>query len=97
VIGAMAHGVPCVLSPLAAEGIPVRDGVDARIAASPEAWVEALVALYTDSARWEAMSAAARATVERHFGFDAGVERMRGVLRQAGLYTPDRSTALLAR
>ena len=42
VIGALAHGVPCVLSPIAAEGIAIGDGVHGAIADTPEQWAKKL-------------------------------------------------------
>src|SRR5262249_48486409 len=56
VIGALAHGVPCVLSPVAAEGTHIRDGEEAAICETPEQWVERVAALYTDEPRWQQMS-----------------------------------------
>jgi hypothetical protein len=42
VSGALAHGVPYVLSPVAAEGIPFGDGVEA-LAVEPRAIVRAMI------------------------------------------------------
>src|SRR3546814_7389124 len=56
VIGALAHGVPTVMSPIAAEGIPVAPGEEAMIAATPAEWVDAIAALYENEKRWQSMS-----------------------------------------
>jgi len=87
VIGAMAHGVPCVLSPVAAEGIAVGNGVDASVAAKPEEWVAAIAALYRDADAWSAMSRHALAFAARHYGFDQAVTTMQEALQLVGLAT----------
>jgi GT2 family glycosyltransferase/glycosyltransferase involved in cell wall biosynthesis len=94
VVDALAHGVPCVLSPLAAEGIPLRDGMDACIADEPGQWVEAIVKLYDDEAAWSDMSKLARMLAQRHYGFDKGVLEMQDALRQAEIFTSPDNLAL---
>lgn len=86
VVGALAHGVPCVLSPVAAEGIRVLDGVEAFVADSPTAWANAIALLYKDEARWNEMSRAARTLAEREYSFERGVQVMQDALGAAGLH-----------
>ncbi|HSV68813.1 MAG TPA: glycosyltransferase [Methylibium sp.] len=97
VIGAMAHGVPCVLSPVAAEGIAVGNGVDACVAARPEEWVAAITALYRDPEAWAAMSRHALAFATRHYGFEQGVSAMQEALQTVGLATDTDHRALASR
>jgi GT2 family glycosyltransferase/glycosyltransferase involved in cell wall biosynthesis len=87
VVGAMAHGVPCVLSPIAAEGIGLSDGAEALIAQTPQEWVDAIVTLHEDPQRWEAVSDAARRFAKRKYSFDVGVAMMRNALMQIGIQT----------
>ena len=47
VLAALAHGVPCVLSPVAAEGIGLRHGLDCMIARTPQDWADAIAQLST--------------------------------------------------
>ena len=54
VIGALASGVPCVLSAVAAEGMDIRGGTEALIASDPGTWTDSIVRLYGDKAAWEA-------------------------------------------
>lgn len=96
VIGAMAHGVPSVLSPVAAEGIAVADQADAMVAIAPAQWVEAIARIYRDEAAWSAMSARARDFVRRHHGFAQGVQQMQQALERAGIYSHPGGTALVA-
>jgi glycosyltransferase involved in cell wall biosynthesis len=97
VIGALAHGVPCVLSQLAAEGIPVADGVDACVADKPEEWVAAIVGLYQNQTQWQAMSVKALGFAERLYGFDKGVAQMQEALQQVDLVTSTEHQTLVAR
>jgi len=77
VAGALARGVPCVLSPIAAEGF---GDVPARIADTPEQWVTAIQELHENEDAWEAMSAAAVAYGAKNFAFEHGLERFKQIL-----------------
>lgn len=70
VIGAMAHGVPCVLSPVAAEGTGIRAGLEAQVASTPREW-----STRSPAARMAtpgAQQAAAWTFTEREFGLARG-------------------------
>ena len=97
VIGALAHGVPSVLSPVAAEGIPVVDGTDGMLAEKPEEWVAAIAKLYNSEKLWGKMSIAAIELARRQFGFEGGVLQMRRALQEAELFTNDVNGALVSR
>jgi GT2 family glycosyltransferase/glycosyltransferase involved in cell wall biosynthesis len=87
VIGALAAGMPSVVSPLAAEGVGISSGVEAMVAETPADWVRAIALLYGDERRWAEMSERARAFVTANFSFEQGVRRMRDALAAAGVYT----------
>ena len=87
VIGALAAGVPCVISPLAAEGVGVSAGAEAIVAETVGAWVRGIVALHENEARWSEMSARARAFIENNYSAELGLTRMRAALAAAGIYT----------
>jgi len=74
---ALARGVPCVLSPIAAEGF---GDVPARVAESPEQWVKAIRELHEDQSAWEAMSASAVVYGAMNFSFERGLERFRRIV-----------------
>ena len=76
VIGALAAGVPSVLSPFAAEGTGVRDGGEAMIVISPAEYCEAIATIYADSAKWASMSDAGQSFVAKQFSFERGREMM---------------------
>lgn len=96
VIGALSHGVPCVVSPVAAEGIPVADGVDAAIAGDPEAWARAIVGLHQNESAWNAMSQRALQFARAHYGFQRGITVMQDSLRKAGIDSHPASRVLVA-
>ena len=66
VVAAAAHGIPQVLSPLAAEATGLRHGQEVLIASSPDEWCEAILLLDGDDDAWQAMSAAAFAYARDH-------------------------------
>jgi GT2 family glycosyltransferase len=86
VVGALAAGAPTVMTSLAAEGLGISRGVEAIVVDAPGDWVEAIVALYGDEARWTEMSARARRFARDNFSFARGVETMRAALAAAGVY-----------
>lgn len=86
VLAAMAHGIPCVLSPVAAEATGLRDGEDCLIARTPQDWVEAITRLHDDAALWDRMSANARSLAHHHYSFERGREQMRAALEAVDLF-----------
>ncbi|MEL7282084.1 MAG: glycosyltransferase, partial [Pseudomonadota bacterium] len=79
VIAALAQGTPTVLTPVAAEGIGLRNGLDCLIADTPQDTAAAILRLYNDPDLWRRLSDSARAYVAETFSFPAG----RKVMRQA--------------
>lgn len=70
----MAHGLPCVATACAAEGMHLRDGEDALIADDADAFVDAIARLHGDDGLWATLSANGRRNVQRHFSFEAARE-----------------------
>lgn len=68
---AMSCGLPVVATPIAVEGMHVREGADVLVAADAVAFAAAVVQLYRDEALWNTLSANGLANVEQHFSFDA--------------------------
>ena len=87
VIGALCHGLPSILSTIAAEGIAIGDGVHAAVADTPQQWAARIHALYTDEKLWQAMSAHALTFAQAHYGMAQGVVDMQGALLEVGFYT----------
>jgi glycosyltransferase involved in cell wall biosynthesis len=67
---AWAHGVPVVMTSLAAEGMSVEPGVTALIADDARSFAEAIVALMKDERLWQRIAEAGRAHVDATFGTD---------------------------
>jgi GT2 family glycosyltransferase/2-polyprenyl-3-methyl-5-hydroxy-6-metoxy-1,4-benzoquinol methylase len=65
---AWAHGVPVVMTTLAAEGMSVEQGKTALIADDADAFADAVIRLYGDELLWQSISAAAREHVDKLFG-----------------------------
>lgn len=89
VLAALSHGVPCVLTPTAAEGIGLRHGHDCMIATTPAEWRDAIDQLMTDGDLWQAMSANAQSYVGQTFSFDTGRDLMRAAFEAVDLYSPE--------
>jgi hypothetical protein len=75
------------LSPIAVEGIPLADGVDAYIAKKPEEWVSSISNLYNDCKVWDRMSKNALSFAKSRYGFEKCVFQMQEALRKAEIFT----------
>ena len=56
VVTSLAHGVPCVATPVAVEGMGLTPGVDVMVAENPEAFAAGIVAVHEDPVVWERLS-----------------------------------------
>lgn len=87
VIDALSCGTPQVLSPLAAEGTGLRDGIEALIAESPADWTDSIVTLFEDDDTWAQMSRAAVRRVTEAYSFERGQGLMREAFEAVGVKT----------
>lgn len=85
VIAALAHGIPQVLSPVAAEATGLRHGAEAFIAREPEAWCAAITDLIVDDGLWSRTSEAARDHARAHFSRGHGLDLMATALERLSL------------
>lgn len=85
VIAALAHGIPQVLSPVAAEATGLRDGVEVFIAPQPGRWIEAIAHLVDDDLLWHRCSEAALDHARRHYSRQQGLELMAAALTRLDL------------
>ncbi len=76
VLEAMAMGRAVVATPIGAEGINVRDGVEMEIATTAETFAHRAAALLLDRERRHRMAAAARSLVEREYSWETINHRM---------------------
>jgi glycosyltransferase involved in cell wall biosynthesis len=65
ILEAMNHGIPVVTTPVGAEGIGLTHGETAMIAADDDAFVEHVLALYTNETLWRKVQSAGRELVQR--------------------------------
>jgi glycosyltransferase involved in cell wall biosynthesis len=77
---AMSHGLPVVLTTIAAKGMHLIHGVDAMIADEPAAMAEAILRAYHDESLWLRLSDAGIDNVRRYFSSECAREAlMRGL------------------
>ena len=77
---AMAHGLPCVATSVAAEGILATDGEGILVADDPEAFAAAVAKLYQSRELWERISEASLASVERQCSFEVAEHALRAAI-----------------
>jgi len=70
VLEAMAHGLPVVMTPVAAEGTHARSGEDALIATTPADFAASIVRLYHDDAHWLHLAQHGQTLVKMWFSFE---------------------------
>ncbi|HWY14771.1 MAG TPA: glycosyltransferase [Rhizomicrobium sp.] len=85
VLDAIAHGVPCVLSTIAAEGIGLIDGIDCLIANSKEAWADCVIRLYTTEELWNQISVNAMSLAKTRYSFAEGAAALENALATIGI------------
>ena len=86
VLEAIAYGVPCIASEVAAEGIGLTHGVSALIADAPDDWVNAIGQLYDDEVLWSRLVANENIMAAEKYSFEHGVAEFRKILVSVGLY-----------
>jgi GT2 family glycosyltransferase/glycosyltransferase involved in cell wall biosynthesis len=95
VMDALSYGVPCVLSPLAAEGINLRHGQETMLAETPEEWAAAVAELYRDHALWQKISENALDYARNHHSFEQGKKLMRKALETVEIFPPFETESLV--
>jgi glycosyltransferase involved in cell wall biosynthesis len=81
VLTSLAHGIPCVMSPVAAEGIAFPEALRWLVAETPAGMAAKLVALHRDDALAEALSEAGFAFVQEEFGEPAMLRHLGAAVR----------------
>ena len=79
----MGAGIPCVCTPIAAEGMGFERGVHALIEADAEAFADSVVRLYNDGKLWQRMSDAGREFIRQRFSAEANRSALLSVLNDA--------------
>lgn len=86
VLSAIAHGIPTIVSPIAAEGIGLRDGSECLIASSPQEWVNCINSLNADEDLWSDLSNAGRKLTLERYSFERGRDHMKAAFDYLGCY-----------
>lgn len=79
---AMAMGLPCATTTIAAAAIGIEDGRHALVADGAEAFAESLLTLLCDEARAEALAEEGYRYVRERFGWEPAVEKLEAVLNE---------------
>lgn len=87
VLSAAAHGIPTILSPVAAEGTGLRHGQECLVAETTDEWKEAIHRLLDDESLWLKISSGALAYIEENFSFESGRKDMRKILESIDIYS----------
>jgi GT2 family glycosyltransferase/glycosyltransferase involved in cell wall biosynthesis len=86
VLSALAHGIPCILSPVAAEGVGLRDGADCFVADKAAEWVEKIIRLYDNPSLWEKFRQNSLELARDRFSFEKGRDQMRVAFEAVDLF-----------
>lgn len=80
VLESFAHGIPCVMSEIAAEGLPIEGDLAWLVARSDKEFAAKLNRVLTDAAWNEKLAKAGLAMIDEKFGKAAMVEEMKAAL-----------------
>jgi glycosyltransferase involved in cell wall biosynthesis len=89
VASSLAHGVPCVATPIAAEGMGLADGRTILVADTPEAFCESIVTAYTDEQVWTELSDGGTEFIAENYSFTNGRRLLGEMLWGLKLPMPD--------
>jgi glycosyltransferase involved in cell wall biosynthesis len=81
---AMSHGLPMVLTSIAAEGMALRNGTHALIEDEASRFAAAVVRLYRDPELWAHLSRNSRSHIRRHMSVEAASDRLDAILGDGG-------------
>ncbi len=84
VISSLAHGVPCVATPVAVEGSALEHGRHLLVAATPEETAQAIMAVYHDQDLWLRLSAEGLRLCRDRYSMDAASQIIAGALEGTG-------------
>ena len=84
----LAHGVPIVGTPIAAEGTGLEDGVNILVAADPTEMATAISRLYHDEALWQHIAKSGQVYVATTLSPSAGRNLLKQALERIGAFGP---------
>lgn len=77
---AMSHGLPVVMTSIAAEGMSMTDREDALIADNAADFAEAVLRLHSDAVLWQKLADAGKNNIRKHFSREIAAETLVGAL-----------------
>jgi glycosyltransferase involved in cell wall biosynthesis/SAM-dependent methyltransferase len=77
----LSYGVPTVATPIAVEGMGLRDRHNILVADTPARFADAIVQAYTNGVLWEHLSDAGLTSVRDSFSSDASVHRVAAAVK----------------
>ena len=72
----LSYGVPCVATPIAAEGMGLTNRVNVMIGTDATSFADAVVEAHQDEALWNGLSENGLEFMERNFSYARGLERL---------------------
>jgi glycosyltransferase involved in cell wall biosynthesis len=88
IVSSLSHGVPCVATPIATEGMGLVDGVSVLVADRTDLFAQKVIAAYRDEALWNRLSAGGLEAVRRNHSFENGLRLIGGMLAGIGVAPP---------
>jgi len=78
----LLHGIPCVASPIAAEGMKGEEENGIVVAETPDDYATLVSLLYNDAGRWKEASDQARAFFQANYSYAAGKKRVAIIIEE---------------
>jgi GT2 family glycosyltransferase len=80
---ALSHGIPAVVSPIAATGLNVTDGIEVLIAEDVDEYATKIIRLYSDENLWSRISATSMKYIDENCSQDVLKSHLDAILNQA--------------
>ena len=80
VVTSLSHGVPCVVTPVAAEGMGVGEASAVLIGRDPKEFAAQVINAYLDPAVWNDLSDRGLRLMQEKYSFSAGMQNVENVL-----------------
>ncbi|MDA9837089.1 glycosyltransferase [Luminiphilus sp.] len=81
----MSYGVPCVATKMATEGMGLREGEHVLVADRADEFVELIVSLYDDGAKWASISEGGMQFVEDNYSVETITKKLSFLMSSIGL------------
>lgn len=85
VISSLCHGVPCICTSIAAEGMKLYEDGGILVADDPGEFAKLVVRAYRDEELWQRLSLGGLQRMRERHSFDTGIARMKAIVRGLGL------------